>query len=54
MMGNIDLAAEIGEQAVSKALEVIDDEDEAIKKTAWHLIEQIRSNTNAFRSKQLK
>lgn len=51
MMDNPDLAVEIGEQAVTKALDVIDDEDEETKKQAWHLIDQIRSNSRAFKAK---
>ena len=48
-MDNADLATEVGEQAIQKALEVVDDLEESEKNMALHLIEQIRSNNSAFR-----
>lgn len=41
-MDNPDLAAEVGEQAIQKALNVVDDLEDEEKMTALRLIEQIR------------
>ena len=48
-MDNPDLATEVGEQAIEKALNVVDDLEEAEKNLALRLIDQIRSNNAAFR-----
>ena len=48
-MDNPDLATEVGEQAIEKALDVVDDLEEAEQNLALRLIDQIRSNNAAFR-----